>query len=182
MAAAQNIAATVIVSVLTTTATELGMMAGCPTRTIGTSLAPSILSSVPFVEMSAGLNTTDRHVIRARQLFEHLGYSIEQVEDRVGLVQMRVLATIINEAAFAVMEGVASPEDIDQAMKLGTNYPKGPLAWADEIGLPYILLILDALHREYQQERYRPCVLIKQYVRAGWLGVGSGRGFYRYDS
>lgn len=182
IAAARNVEATIIMSALTTTATELGMMAGCPGQAIGVSLAPSILSSVPFVEMSAGLNTNDRHVVRARQLFEHLGYTVEQVEDRVALVQMRVLATIINEAAFAVMEGVASPQDIDQAMKLGTNYPKGPLAWADEIGLPYILLILDALYREYQQERYRPCVLLKQYVRAGWLGRSSGRGFYVYET
>jgi 3-hydroxybutyryl-CoA dehydrogenase len=65
-------------------------------------------------------------------------------------------------------------------MKLGTNYPKGPLAWADEIGLPVIMLVLDGLYREYQQERYRPCVLLKQYVRAGWTGKSAGRGFYVY--
>jgi 3-hydroxybutyryl-CoA dehydrogenase len=116
-----------------------------------------------------------------RQVLQHLGYQVEHVEDRVGLVQMRVLATLINEAAFAVMEGVASPADIDQAMKLGTNYPKGLLEWADEIGIPIILLILDGLYREYQQERYRPCVLLKQYARAGWYGRASGRGFYTYE-
>lgn len=181
MAAGVNPKATVIVSALTATATELGMISNVATRIVGTGLAPSLLSSTPLAEISAGLNTTPDHVERATALLQDLGYQVERVEDRVGLVQMRVLATLINEAAFAVMEGVATPADIDQAMKLGTNYPKGLLEWADEIGIPVVLLILDGLYREYQQERYRPCVLLKQYSRAGWYGRTSGRGFYTYE-
>jgi 3-hydroxybutyryl-CoA dehydrogenase len=93
---------------------------------------------------------------------------------------MRVLAMLINEAAFAVMEGLAAPADIDKAMMLGVNYPKGLLAWADEIGIGVVTLILDGLYREYQQERYRPCVQLKQMMRAGWTGKAAGRGFYTY--
>ena len=176
-----NPRATVMVSALTTTATEVGMLANVPSRILGVGLAPYLLSTSPLAELCAGLNTTPDHIERGIALLQHLGYQVEHVEDRVGLVQMRVLATLINEAAFAVMEGVASPADIDQAMKLGTNYPKGLLEWADEIGIPIILLILDGLYREYQQERYRPCVLLKQYARAGWYGRASGRGFYTYE-
>lgn len=179
-AAADNPEATVIVSALTSTATEIGALSQTEQRIVGTSLAPGLMQSVPIVEISAGLNTTEHHVEQAVSLMQLLGYSVERVEDRVGLVHLRVLSTIINEAAFAVLEGVATPADIDQAMKLGTNYPKGPLAWADEIGLPVIMLVLDGLYREYQQERYRPCVLLKQYVRAGWTGKSDGRGFYEY--
>lgn len=180
-AAADNPEATVIVSALTCTATEIGALSQTEQRIVGTSLAPGVMDSVSIAELSAGLNTTELHVERAVSLLQHVGFTVERVEDRVGLVQLRVLSTIINEAAFAVLEGVATPSDIDQAMKLGTNYPKGPLAWADEIGLPVIMLVLDGLYREYQQERYRPCVLLKQYVRAGWTGKTAGRGFYVYE-
>ena len=179
-AAADNPEATVIVSALTATATEIGALSQTEQRIVGTSLAPGVMDSVSIAELSAGLNTTEQHIERAVSLLQHVGFTVERVEDRVGLVQLRVLSTIINEAAFAVLEGVATPSDIDQAMKLGTNYPKGPLAWADEIGLPVIMLVLDGLYREYQQERYRPCVLLKQYVRAGWTGKSAGRGFYVY--
>lgn len=179
-AAADNPEATVIVSALTATATEIGALSQTEQRIVGTSLAPGVMDSVSIAELSAGLNTTEHHIERAVSLLQHVGFTVERVEDRVGLVQLRVLSTIINEAAFAVLEGVATPSDIDQAMKLGTNYPKGPLAWADEIGLPVIMLVLDGLYREYQQERYRPCVLLKQYVRAGWTGKSAGRGFYVY--
>ncbi|MEP7220753.1 MAG: 3-hydroxyacyl-CoA dehydrogenase family protein, partial [Bacteroidota bacterium] len=95
------------------------------------------------------------------------GAELEIVVDRVGLVSARTMAMIINEGMFAMMEGVATPSDIDVAMKLGTNYPEGPLAWADRIGADIILHILDALLDEYREERYRPCVLLRQLVRAG---------------
>lgn len=180
LAASVNPRATVIVSSLTSTATEVGMVANVAQRVVGTGLAPSLMSTSPLAEVALGLNTRPEHAERADDLLRTLGYEIERVEDRVGLVQMRVLATLINEAAFAVMEGVAEPADIDEAMKLGTNYPKGLLAWADEIGIPVVLIVLDALYREYQQERYRPCVLLKQYTRAGWNGKTTGRGFYTY--
>lgn len=172
--------ATVLASTLTATATEIGMIAGIDARVVGIGLVPTLMSSSAVAEYAPGLNTSAEHIVHAEQFLQHLGYTIERVEDRVALVQMRILVTLINEAAFAVMEGVATPADIDQAMQLGTGYPKGLLAWADEIGIPIVTLVLDGLYHEYRQERYRPCVLLKQYMRAGWTGKESGRGFYKY--
>jgi 3-hydroxybutyryl-CoA dehydrogenase len=182
VAASVNPRATVMASVLNTTATEFGMFTNTAQRVVGVGLAPSVMSTLTTMDMSAGLNTDPHHVEQAKELLRRLGYSIEVVQDRVGLVQMRVLAMLINEAAFAVMEGLATPEDIDKAMMLGVNYPKGLLAWADEIGIGIVTLILDGLRREYEQERYRPCVLLKQMMRAGWAGKSTGRGFYVYES
>lgn len=180
IAGAVNPSATVMVSSLTNTATEIGMMTGQGNRIVGVGLAPSLMSTSSRVDLAVGLNAAENHIESSKRLLETLGYGVDVVEDRVALVQMRILVMLINEAAFAVMEGVATPEDIDHAMKLGVNYPKGLLAWADEIGIPVVLLVLDNLYREYQQERYRPCVLLKQYARAGWTGKASGRGFYTY--
>ena len=180
VASSVNPRATVIASVLSNTATELGMLANIANRVVGVSLLPSIMSSVSTIDMAAGLNTAATHIQHALALLKRLDYSVELVEDRVGLVQVRVLAMLINEAAFAVMEGLATPEDIDKAMLLGVNYPKGPLAWADEIGIGVVTLILDGLRREYEQERYRPCVLLKQMMRAGWTGKAAGKGFFDY--
>jgi len=180
IASSVNPRATILASTLTSTATELGLMSNTASRIVGIGVVPSLMSTTPLMEFAAGLNTTPDHIDRAHAFLLTLGYTPELVEDRVALVHMRVLATLINEAAFAVMEGVATPADIDQAMKLGTNYPKGLLAWADEIGIPIVTLVLEALYREYQQERYRPCVLLKQYMRAGWNGKAAGRGFYTY--
>jgi len=141
-----------------------------------------VMTSSSRIDIAGGLNTREEHVENAAAFLRTIGYEVEIVEDRVALVQMRILATLINEAAFAVMEGVASPADIDSAMKLGVNYPQGLLAWADEIGIAVITLILDGLYREYGQERYRPCVLLKQYLRAGWNGKATGKGFYTYNN
>lgn len=172
--------ATILASSLTNTATELGFLSNVGEKICGVGLAPSIMSNASSVDLAGGLNCAPEHVSNATTLLRALGLEVEIVEDRVALVQMRVLATLINEAAYAVMEGVATAEDIDSAMKLGVNYPKGLLSWADEIGIPVVTLILDGLYNEYQQERYRPCVLLKQYMRAGWHGKDSGRGFYTY--
>lgn len=174
--------ATVLASTLTATATELGMIAGIDARVIGIGLVPTLMSSSSVAEYAPGLNASPEHIASAELFLQQLGYTVERVEDRVALVQMRILATLINEAAFAVMEGIATPADIDQAMQLGTGYPKGLLAWADEIGIPIVTLVLDGLYHEYRQERYRPCVLLKQYMRAGWMGKESGRGFYTYPT
>lgn len=174
--------ATIVASALTNTATEIGFLANIGEKVCGVGLAPSIMSSASSVDISGGLNCTHEHLSNGASLLRSLGYDVEVVEDRVALVQMRILATLINEAAFAVMEGVASAEDIDSAMKLGVNYPKGLLSWADEIGIPVVTLVLDGLYNEYQQERYRPCILLKQYMRAGWHGKESGRGFYTYKA
>lgn len=178
--ASVNPSATVITSVLSNTATEVGMVAHVAQRVAGVTLVPRVMSKTTVIDMCVGLNTLPVHAESARALLTRLGYTVECVEDRVGLVQIRVLAMLINEAAFAVMEGLATAEDIDNAMRLGVNYPKGPLAWADEIGIGVVTLILDGLRREYQQERYRPCVLLKQMMRAGWTGKADGKGFYTY--
>lgn len=91
----------------------------------------------------------------------------ERVADRVGHISARILSMIINEATFALLEGVANPADVDTAMRLGTAYPKGPLAWCDEIGADVIVDLLDGLQRDYGEERYRPSVLLRQHARAG---------------
>lgn len=137
------------------------------TKNKGIECAMSLLSDV---KLSESIHT----------YFRNLGFTVQFLEDRVGLVAPRILATLINEAAFAVQEKVASNEDIDNAMKLGVNYPKGLLAWGDEIGLDYVLALLDGLYEEYHQERYRAAVILRQYVRAGHIGTMSGRGFYSY--
>ncbi len=134
------------------------------------------------MELAPALTASEAGIASATSLLESMGITLERVEDRLCLVRLRTLVTLINEAAFAVMEGVSTPADIDAAMKLGVNYPKGLLKWADEIGLDVVLDALIALHDEYGQERYRPCVLIRQYVRAGWTGVRTGRGFYTYNA
>ncbi len=93
----------------------------------------------------------------------------------------RMLSLIINEAARSLDEGVALAEEIDVAMRLGTNYPQGPLRWGDEIGLDEVLAVVEGLQRETGEDRYRPAPLLKKMVHAGWTGVASGRGFYAYE-
>jgi 3-hydroxybutyryl-CoA dehydrogenase len=171
--------ALILVSTLTCSATEINALLPLASQVIGFNGLPG-WSGRQVVELAPSLRTRDISKTRAKDFFESLGYITEFVEDRVGLVQPRILAMLINEAAFAVMENVATPADIDTAMKLGVNYPKGLLEWADEIGIDTIVLILEALYSEYKQERYRPCVLLKQYMRAGWIGRETGKGFYSY--
>lgn len=155
-------------NVLAMTATEAASRAGARTA-IGISYVPALYPGGTLLEASVALQTAPDDAAPALELLRELagGRELEVVQDRVALVSMRNLAMIINEAAFALMEGVADPGDIDVAMKLGTNYPEGPLAWADRIGGDLVLAVLQALYDEYQEERYRPCVLLKQYVRAG---------------
>jgi 3-hydroxybutyryl-CoA dehydrogenase len=117
---------------------------------------------------------------QAGEFFRSVGLEPAVVPDGPGLVFPRILCMIINEAAFALMEGVASAEDIDTAMKLGTNYPLGPLEWADQIGLDQVLGVLEGLHQEYGEDRYRPAPLLRQLVRADHRGRATGRGFYTY--
>jgi len=174
--------ALVLTSTLMCTATEISALLSEPRSVIGFNGTPALMSTMTSMEIAPSLRSSEAEVDLAKKYFSALGYTPELVEDRVALVMPRVLATLINEAAFAVMEKVASPEDIDTAMKLGTNYPIGLLRWADEIGIEIICSILEALYLEYRQERYRTCVLLKQYLRAGWVGVQAGRGFYTYPS
>jgi 3-hydroxybutyryl-CoA dehydrogenase len=138
--------------------------------------------AMKLVEIVAGLNTSDLTLARARSLAEDLGKVPIDVKDAPGFVVNRVLFPMINEAAFALQEGVADPKGIDECMKLGCNHPMGPLALADLVGLDVVYAILDSLYREYGEPRYRPCLEIKKRVEAGWLGRKSGRGFYHYEA
>jgi 3-hydroxybutyryl-CoA dehydrogenase len=119
-------------------------------------------------------------VAAVRGLAENLGKVPIDVKDSPGFVVNRVLFPMINEAAFALQQGVAGPEGIDECMKLGCNHPLGPLALADLVGLDVVYAILDSLYREYGEPRYAPCLEIKKRVETGWLGRKTGKGFYDY--
>jgi 3-hydroxybutyryl-CoA dehydrogenase len=137
--------------------------------------------AMKLVEIVRGMRTNDSTVAAVRGLAEELGKVPIEVKDSPGFIVNRVLFPMINEAAFALQQGVASADGIDECMKLGCNHPLGPLALADLVGLDVVYAILDSLYREYGEPRYAPCLEIKKRVEAGWLGRKSGRGFYTYD-
>jgi len=136
--------------------------------------------AMKLVEIVSGLRTTDRTVSRAREFAEKLGKTPIEVKDHPGFVVNRVLFPMINEAAFALQEGVADAKGIDECMKGGCNHPMGPLALADLVGLDVVHAILESLHREYGNPRYAPCLEITKRVEAGFLGQKTGKGFYDY--
>jgi 3-hydroxybutyryl-CoA dehydrogenase len=133
-----------------------------------------------LVEIIRGAATSDETYQATKALAEKMGKTTVVSRDFPGFIVNRILIPMLNEACFAVMEGIASPEDIDTAMKLGTNQPMGPLALADFIGLDTCLYIAEVMHEGLGDDKYRPCPLLRQYVDAGWLGKKSGRGFYKY--
>jgi 3-hydroxybutyryl-CoA dehydrogenase len=135
---------------------------------------------MPLVEVIRGLETSDETTQRVLAIATALGKTPVTVRDAPGFVSNRVLLPMINEAIFCVMEGVATPEAVDTVMKLGMNHPLGPLALADLIGLDVCLAILEVLHRDMGDDKYRPAPLLAQMVAAGRLGKKSGRGFYVY--
>ena len=135
---------------------------------------------MPLVEVIRGVETSDQTAARTVEIAESLGKTPVLVNDSPGFVSNRVLMPMINEAIFCVMEGVATPDAIDTVMKLGMNHPLGPLALADLIGLDVCLAILQVLHRDLGEDKYRPCPLLARMVSAGRLGKKSGRGFYDY--
>lgn len=150
-----------------------------PERVIGM----HFMNPVPvmkLVEVIRGLQTADETTARVMEIARDLGKTPVQANDFPGFVSNRVLMPMINEAVYCLMEGVADAEAIDTVMKLGMNHPMGPLALADLIGLDVCLAILEVLHRELGDDKYRPCPLLRQYVAAGWLGRKTGRGFYQY--
>lgn len=136
---------------------------------------------MPLVEVIRGLATTEDTLLTTVALAESLGKTAIKVEDYPGFISNRILMPMINEAIYAVYEGVASPEAIDQIMKLGMNHPMGPLTLADFIGLDTCLSIMETLHDGFGDTKYRPCPLLRNYVSAGWLGKKTGRGFYNYE-
>jgi 3-hydroxybutyryl-CoA dehydrogenase len=136
---------------------------------------------MPLVEIIRGLATSNETYETVLALSDSLGKTGVEVRDFPGFVSNRVLMPMINEAIYAVYEGVAAPEAVDTVMRLGMNHPMGPLTLADFIGLDTCLAILETLHEGFGDSKYRPCPLLRQYVQAGWLGRKSGRGFYCYE-
>jgi 3-hydroxybutyryl-CoA dehydrogenase len=161
--------------------TALGARTSRPAAVIGM----HFMNPVPvmaLVEIIRGHATSDETARRTGAIARELGKTPVEVADYPGFVSNRVLMPMINEAAFCLMEGVASAEAIDTVMKLGMNHPIGPLALADLIGLDTCLAILEVLHRGLGDDKYRPCPLLKRMVAAGQLGRKSGRGFYDYGA
>jgi len=159
--------------------TTLAAVTNRPERVIGM----HFMNPVPvmkLVEIIRGIATSQETFDFTRDLAEQMGKTPVEVRDFPGFVSNRVLMPMINEAIYAVYEGVATPEDIDTVMKLGMNHPMGPLTLADFIGLDTCLAIMQVLHDGFGDSKYRPCPLLRQYVAAGWLGRKSGRGFYTY--
>lgn len=159
--------------------TKLGAVTRKPDKVIGM----HFMNPVPvmkLVEIIRGAATTDQTYEQTRALTERLGKIPLECQDSPGFISNRVLMPMINEAIFALYEGVASRESIDGIMKLGMNHPMGPLTLADFIGLDVCLAIMNVLHDGFSDSKYRPCPLLKRYVDAGWLGKKSGRGFYEY--
>jgi len=153
------------------------------TKRPGKVIGMHFMNPVPvmtLVEVIRGIATSDETYARVAELSKQLGKTAIEVNDYPGFISNRVLMPMINEAIFALFEGVATPESIDGVMKLGMNHPMGPLTLADFIGLDVCLAILRVLEEGFGDPKYRPCPLLVKMVDAGWLGRKSGRGFYDY--
>lgn len=160
--------------------TKLGTASGRPDRIVGL----HFMNPAPvmrLVEVVRGLGTSEPTTQLALELAKRLGKTPVVSQDVPGFIVNRVLIPMINEAIFALEEGVASAEDIDLAMTAGANHPVGPLALADRIGLDTVLAICHVLHQDLGDPKFRVCPLLRRYVEAGWLGRKSGRGFYVYE-
>jgi 3-hydroxybutyryl-CoA dehydrogenase len=159
--------------------TSLGAVTSRPDRVVGM----HFFNPVPLmglVEIVRGLDTSDETAEAITDLARDLGKTPAEARDFPGFVSNRILMPFVNEAAYALMEGVAEPEAIDTIARLGFNHPLGPLALADLIGLDTCVAIMEVLHEGLGDPKYAPCPLLRQYVQAGRLGRKAGRGFYAY--
>jgi 3-hydroxybutyryl-CoA dehydrogenase len=133
-----------------------------------------------LVEVIRGVATSDDTIAAVTQLGKQMGKTVVLAKDTPGFVVNRILIPLLVEAVFAFEEGIATREDIDQAVKLGLGHPMGPLTLIDLVGLDTMLSICEVFYREFGDSKYRPPVLLRRYVAAGWLGRKSGKGFYDY--
>ncbi|HKU44346.1 MAG TPA: 3-hydroxybutyryl-CoA dehydrogenase [Polyangiales bacterium] len=150
-----------------------------PTQVIGMHFMNPV-PAMKLVEIIRGLQTSDAAYDTTKQLAESLGKATVLAKEAPGFIVNRILIPMLNEAIFVLEHGLASIDDIDAAMKLGTNQPMGPLQLADLIGLDTVLAICECLHGELGDDKYRPAPLLRRYVAAGWLGRKAGQGFYKY--
>ncbi len=161
--------------------TEIAAVTTRPEKVIGM----HFMNPVPvmkLVEIIRGLATADEVYQAVYETTKKLNKNPVEVHDFPGFVSNRILMPMINEAVFTLYEGVANEEDIDQVMKLGMNHPMGPLTLADFIGLDTCLFIMETLHKGFGDDKYRPCPLLRKYVKAGWLGRKTGKGFFTYET